>query len=222
MTLDSDPTLQEIRRQLRIIAILSACRETDLIPLPAQQLHVIAYFADALAPVWGLRIIDAQLLKRESGPMSPLLQRDLDRLVGRGVVLANSVRHLIDRDGDWRLEANYELSSIFADRIITTVRRFEPQVAHFDFVREVVYAMSGLGLLGISAASASDASYSDELIDFGGLIDIAGVPGDSSSNPTVRVARRFSELLDPNVKLTSAEMVHLYVRELHTRMNRAA
>lgn len=220
MTLDSNHSLQEIQRQLRVIAILSASRETDLIPLPAAQLHVIAYFADALAPVWGLRIIDAQLLKRQSGPMSPLLQQDLDRLVGRGVVLASSVRHLVDRDGDWRLDANYDLSTVFADGIIATARQFETQAAHFDFVREVVYAMSGLGLLGISAASASDASYSDDLVDFGGLVDIASVPGDS--NPTVRVARRFSELLDPDINLTSAEMVHLYVRELHTRMNRAA
>ncbi len=220
MTVSLDDQLQQIRRQLRLLAILSAAEDTGLVPVPASQLHVIAYFADALAPVWSLRIIDEQLLKRQSGPMSPLLQQDLDLLVGRGVVAAHSVRHIVDADGSWRLDANYELHQEFACPIIAKATGFSREVVHFDFVREVVYAIAGLGLLGITAAPASDAAYGDSLVDFGGLLDIGELP--RYGNQTVRVARRFGELADDDVSLTGAEMVHLYVRELYNRLDHAA
>jgi hypothetical protein len=214
------PELQHMRRQLRIVAMLAAAHDAGLIPLPAQQLHVIAYFADALAPVWKLRILDAQLLKRPGGPMSPRLQRDVDRLVGRGVVTVDSVRHITDLDGRWYLDADYELNTSLAENIIAAVGRFEQEREMFDFVREVVYAMSGLGLLGIERASASDASYGDnDMVDYGGLVDIESLP--EGPNPTARIANRFGELLANEVALTPAEMVHLYVRELYKRLERA-
>jgi hypothetical protein len=220
MTSDNDYAFKQIRRQLRVIAILLAASDTDLIPLPAEQLHAIAFFADTLAPVWDLRIIDAQLLKRDGSPMSPSLQRDLDLLVGRGVVFASSVRHKLDPAGNWRLDANYELNGAFADPIVRAAKRFDRERSHFAFVREVVYAMSALGLVGITDATATDASYGNELVDVGGLIDIAGE--DVRGNQTVRVARRFAELVEADVTLSSAEMVHLYVRELYKRVARVA
>jgi hypothetical protein len=219
VTLVDHDLLPHVRRRMRVIAILAAADRAGLAPLPSVQLHTIAYFADALSPVWGLRILDSQLLKRRAGPLSPTLQYDVDVLVGRGVVLAESVRHVFD-DANWRLEASYHLNLELARPILEVASSFEEQASHLHFVGEVVNAVSGLGPDGIVDASASDAAYSDVLVDFGGLLDIGGER--SESNLTARVAMRFGDLMQEDLALSDAEMVHLYVRELYKRLERAA
>jgi hypothetical protein len=213
----SQPGLLPVRRQLRITAILSAAQDAGLSPLPVAELHAVAYFADALAPVWDLRILEEQLLKRKTGPSSPTLQHDVDRLVGRGVVIACSLRHRADRSGRWRLEASYVLHSAHASRILASAKSFPEYAAELEFVSEVVHAMSGLGLLGIAKATNSDAAYGNRLVDTGNLVDIG-----ASENLTAQVALRFGDLLEPQVDLTAAEMVHLYVHQLYKRLQHAA
>jgi hypothetical protein len=209
-----------IRRQLRVIAILESAEHAGLAPLESGPFHTIAYFADALAPVWGLRILDAQLLKQREGPLSPTFQHDIDRLVGQGVVTPHRITHRLDRDGNWRLDASYSLNSTFATPILEAAASFERFASELAFVREVVYAISGLGELELAEASTSDAAYGSEVVAIGGLLDLSA--RDERPNPTARVALRFGELLEPDLNLASAEMVHLYVRELYRRLQHAA
>lgn len=211
--------LGQLRRQLRVVAILSAAHRAGLTPLPARQLHTIAYFADALAPVWDLRILDAQLLKRREGPMSPELQHDVDRLVGMGLLVPSAVQHRMDQDGLWRLDAEYVLNEAFSDRVLDVASTLPALMEQIEFVREVVYAVSGLGDTGIPAATSKDASYGDELVDFGDVVDIATVG--ASENATAQVARRFGVLMREE-GFSSAEMIHFYVRELYKRVANAA
>lgn len=211
-----EEALSHLRRRVRLIGILSAAEEAGLVSLPTQQLHTVGYFADALAPVWGLRILDARVLKLRAGPTSPLLQADLDRLVGIGVVIVSAVRHIEDADGLWRLDADYCLNRTLAQPILDKARTFERFATELDFLREVIFALSGLGAMGILSAGTSDASYGDEMIDLGGMVDIAG--DESEPNATARVAIRFRELLQPEIALSDSEMVHLYVRELYRRL----
>lgn len=208
--------LQNVRRQLRLVAILAAAETAGLTPLSARQLHTVGYFADALAPVWGLRILDAQLLKRAEGPISQVLQHDVDRLVGRGVLTVSSVGYSEDAEGLWRLDAAYSLNLELAQPIIESTQPFASFALEFEYLREVVFAMSGLGALGISAASAADASYGDRLIEFGDVVDIESHR--SEPNQSARVAIRFGELMAPEIALSDAEKVHLYVRELYARL----
>jgi hypothetical protein len=218
--LTATPEPDRLRRQLRILAILSGGDRAGLTPLPAAELHAIAFFADALAPVWGLRILDAELLKRRSGPLSPLLQEDLDALVGRGVVVPQNVRHVRDADDSWRLDADYELNAPIAWPILRKAMTFATQAAQVRLTEEVVLAVSALGSEAISEASRSDAAYGDLLVDDGDVVDIGTKGGES--NLTARVALRFGELMEQQVDLTPAEMVHLYVRQLDKRIRRAA
>lgn len=220
MSMDREADVAHVRRQLRIIGILSAAHDAGLTPLPTLHLHTIAYFADALAPVWGLRILDAQLLKRRDGPLSPTFQKDVDGLVGRGVITPTSVRHVTDSDGTCRLDASYVLHDKFASPIVQAAESFAEQAQQLVFVREVVHAISGLGALGIREASASDAAYGDDVVDVGSFVDIAGTH--TGANLTARVAMRIGQLMSSEVNLTSSEMVHLYVREVYNRVSRAA
>jgi len=210
----------QLQRQMRVIAILSGSEEAGIAPLPAADLHLIAYFADALAPVWGLRIVEAQLLKRRSGPLSPGLQRDLDLLVGRRVVRASALRHVRDRDKAWRLDARYALNQDTAQAILRRARAFPEQGDHLRFVQEVVLAVSALGVRGIPAVGREDATYGDDVISDGDMVDISARQG--RLNPTARVALRFADLLGPDTIFAPAEMIHLYVRELYGRLKNVA
>ena len=151
--------------------------------------------------------------------MSPEFQADVDRLVGSGVVVPSSVRHILDEDGRWRLDARYRLNYGFGLPILETAATFELQARQLQFVREVVHAVSALGEDAIDAATISDASYGSDFVDIGGMVDIAS---NGTSNESARTAARFGDLMMPEVALSSAEMVHLYVRELHKRMSLVA
>jgi hypothetical protein len=201
-------------RQLRIIGLLDAAERLGATPLPLIPLHTIAYFTDALAPVWNLPIIDGQILKRLR-PYYPSLQADLDRLVGRGVVAASEV-HYVREEPHWRLDANYALNRQFADRILAVVESFPMRAGELGFVREVVYAASGLGVEGLQTVTELDATYSDPLVDVGGMIEVERDPGEAN-NLTAQVALRFGELLDGESTVSTAEMVNLYMRRLYAR-----
>lgn len=205
---------------LRLIGILDAAPAAGLAPIGLAHLHTIAYLADALAPVWDLRIVDAQLIKQREGPFSPNLQRDLDLLVGRGVVVPSDVRHIETDEGRWRLDANYSLNRRFSEPILAVVRSFADHGRQLDLTREIVFAVSGLGDLGVARAASVDAAYSDPLVDSGGVLDL-GDPG-SEPNPSARAAMRFGDLVASDIDLSNAEMLHLYVRALFNRMSHAA
>lgn len=207
------------KRRLRLVAILHGADEAGLSPLPLADLHNIAYLADALAPVWDLRILDVHLLKRKAGAFSPVLQEDLDRLVGLGVVRPSRITHDMDADGSWRLSGEYTLIYPQGSRILTAAASFEPSAEHVEFIVELVHAMSALGIEGMSHASSKDAAYGSSAIDIGSVIDLGG---ERQLNLTARVAFRFGPLLGEAEALTRPEMIHLYVRELYKRLGHAA
>ena len=72
------------RRQARILTLLDSATEAGLAPIGIIPFHAFAYLANVLAPVWDMPAMDGKILKRLGGPFYPVLQRDLDRLVGRG------------------------------------------------------------------------------------------------------------------------------------------
>lgn len=212
---------ESVHRRLRLVGILAAAAESGLTPLPAREVHAVAYFADALAPVWDLKVLDPRVLKQSDGPLSAPLQRELDWLVGRGVLVPFSVSHRADAEGNWRLSADYALNEEMAEPIVDAALDLPAFATEFQFLREVVFSMSGFGAIGISSASAADAAYGSKSVDFGNLVDVD--PDDwgregRELNPTTQVALRFGELMAPEVHLTKAEKVHLYVRELSRRL----
>jgi hypothetical protein len=206
--------LKRIERQLRMIAILDGAERLGFLPLPISSIHTIAYFADALAPVWNLPIIDGYILKR-ARPYYPALQLDLDRLVGKGIVSAQDISYSEVARESWQLGARYHLNRNLAAPILLLAEEFQEQAQELAFVREVIYAISGFGLDGIDDASSLDAMYGDPLVDLGSIID---VDRQAEPNPTARVALRFGTLLTSDLRLPMAEMINLYARQLYSRI----
>jgi hypothetical protein len=83
------------------------------------------------------------------------------------------------------------------------------------FVKEVVLALAGLGVEGISVAAPADATYGDPNVGIGGLINLDNA---EEMTRTTEVAQRFAKLLSEDHDLGEAEVTHLYVRHLYSRL----
>jgi len=208
----SSADLKATARSLRLLAILDHAGRVGMAPVGLDVLHTIAYFSDVLAPVWHLPVMDGLVLKR-ARPYYPALQEDLDHLVGTGLVEVHNVDYRLEQQS-WMLKADYELRESAARPILALAASYRLQAQDLAFVREVVYATSGLGD-EVAAAASADATYADPLIAVGGLVDL---DPDSGVSQSVGVARRFGELLSARSSLSNAEMVHLYVRQLYSRL----
>lgn len=210
---------QRTERRLRLLAILRSGHAAGIKPMNTSAIHSIAYLTDALSPVWHLPILDAQTIKQARRPFFPALQRDLDDLVGSGLVEVSRFEY-VQVNGprsDWALDGDYVLVQHRADHIFEVANAFPLQQRKLDFIREVAYAASGLGVGGLSSIGLLDAAYSDPLVDIGGLLDMA--TSDGKVNLTANVAERFSSLTVDTSRLSEAELVHLYIRHLYSRMS---
>ncbi|MFS8104611.1 hypothetical protein LFM09_46665 [Lentzea alba] len=199
------------RIAIRLVAIVHACERAGISPAPLQVIHTVAYFADALAPLWNIPVVEGQLLKKADVPSNPEIQADIDSLVGRGVLIPSSVRHVETSNGR-RIDAKYALNMDFAERILEAISLDEQFSKELSFVHEVTLALSGLGVSGMGNAVLVDATYADPLLDFGSIVNLSP---DIVPTRTVQVSQRFSQLMSTERSLSDAELTHLYVRHLY-------
>lgn len=204
-----------IRRRVRLVALLEASREAGIEPLPTLRLHLIAYLANVLSPVWDMPSVDGSVLKRSGGPFYPDLQNDLDRLVGLGVVRVEKLRHQRIDDDRYRLDGSYRLNSDLAEPILSYLSTMPEEAAATRFVRELVLALSALTDEEIDRAITEDATYAnptvgnDNVIDFGEWL---------SANYSAAAAEKVGDLVPAGACVGASEKVHLYVRHLRRRL----
>ncbi|WP_409141903.1 hypothetical protein [Cellulosimicrobium sp. RS] len=213
--------LRQVERCTRLVQILSACAEVGMVPVTGAVVHVFAYLTDALAPVWHLPIVNAQLLKRESRPFFPVLQRDLDGLVGSGVVVVDALDYGRESSNGWRLAAWYRLNADAARPVLELSSELDSQAASATFVREVVLAGSGLGDDELNAIGRLDAAYSNEITDIGEVLDLetqeGGFGARAEVNQSAAVAVRLGELASASFVMSDSELIHMYIRHLYSR-----
>ena len=78
------------------LLLVEAAERAGLTPLSADEVHSLAYLADCLAPVYGIPALDGVLLRRESGPLFPDLQWDLDRLWAMGYLELTALNQQVE------------------------------------------------------------------------------------------------------------------------------
>jgi hypothetical protein len=211
-----DDEIKVLQRQVRLVVLLDAAENACLAPLPILRLHTLAYLSNVLAPVWDMLPLDGKVLKRHGGPFYPVLQRDLDRLVGTGVVIISGLAHVRDEEERWRLEGKYRLNRKFADRILNYLARFAEESRLRNFLYELAFALSALSNEDLDRAMTEDATYSDPIVDIGNVVDFAEW---QQRNYSANAARYFDSLLPGGARATPGEKLHLYVRHLHTRIH---
>lgn len=205
-----------LRRQARILMLLHAATEASLAPIHVVPFHAFAYLANVLAPVWDMPALDGKILKRKGGPFYPDLQHDVDRMVGKGMVLVHGVHHVRGPDGRWRVEGTYGLNPDLSRAALAYLlgRRDEGRVA--SFVQELAYALSALGESEFDRALVEDATYSDPSFSEDNVLDFDEW---TRRNPSANAAAYFDHFFPGGTKATPGERLHLYVRHLHRRIH---
>src|SRR5438552_17717143 len=75
-----------------------------------RKLHVFAYLADVLSPVWNLQPFDGKVLKIQGGPHYPDLQSELDRLAVMGIVVISRLKYFAQRRATIIVDADYAVN----------------------------------------------------------------------------------------------------------------
>jgi hypothetical protein len=215
---DDDWFAGSIRRRVRLVALLDASREAGIEPLPTLRLHLIAYLANVLSPVWDMPNADSSVLKRRGGPFYPDLQNDLDRLVGIGVVQVENLHHLRLDDDHYRLEGSYRLNPELAKPILAHLRALPEEEVAVRFIRELVLALSSLSDAEIDRAVTEDATYANPMIGNDNVIDFGEGMG---ANYSAAAAEEVGDLSPTGAVVGASEKIHLYVRHLRRRLQGA-
>jgi hypothetical protein len=212
----SEDLSASLRRQVRLLVLLSAAEDAGISPLKILRLHTFAYLSNVLAPVWKLHALDGKVFKRRGGPFYPALQKDLDHLVGVGLVKIGGLGHVQDDEKRWRLEGWYALNHDFADVVLKCIASYEEEAVLLSFIRELGFALSALSDDDLDRAFREDATYSDPLVSFGNIVDFDEW---RTQNYSANVARRFENLLSNGVRATRGEMLNFYIRHLNRRLH---
>lgn len=211
----NDEDIAYLRRYVFIIELLDSAREAGLTPIPILRLHTFAYLANVLAPMWNLPSLDGKILKRKGSPFYPLLQQDLDRMVGMGMVYIQDISHVLDRDNKWRLEGAVELNYELSSEAIKCISLFRDERERLVFLQELAYALTALDDEQIDLATTEDATYSDPVTGVGNVVDFAEW---QHQNFSVNAANTIKVLADNKSQLTPGEVLHLYIRHIEKRL----
>ena len=210
-----DERFLSLRRRVRLVVLLDAAEAAGLVPIKILRLHAFAYLSNVLAPIWDLSALDGKVFKRRGGPFYPVLQRDLDRLVGMGTVEITRLGHAQDDDGRWWLEGSYRLNYELAVPVLRQLNTYENEVRLVSFVQELAYALSALSDDDHDLVFREDATYSNPLVSFGNVVDF----DERRSNYSANAAQYFDRLIPGGGRATPGEKLHLYVRHLHRRIH---
>jgi hypothetical protein len=202
-------------RRTRILMMLVAAEHAGLTPMAIVELHEFAYFANVLSPVWELLPQTRAVLHRAGGPYYTELQKDVDALVGRGIVGIEELHHVRDHLGRWRLGGKFFISAPEAATIvIDAARKFTDECDLFDFYRELAFALNVLSTLERQSAYKEDATYGAQVGEEV-IIDFAQW---RQANYSENAARFFDYVMPDGRPATAAQKLHLYTHHLKRRL----
>ena len=205
-----------IRQKVRLLMLLNAARAAGLTPLPILRLHIMAYLSDVLSPVWHLIPYNGKVLKRKEGPFFPELQYDLDRLVGRGLVRVENIGHVSVGQDRVRLDTSYSINPDLASTVLEFLDSVMEERVVADFMRELALAISAMNDEEIDRAFNQDATYSNNHIGMGNVVDFAEW---TNTNFSASAAERIGQLVPTDAQVGPGEKVHLYFRHLRQRLH---
>ena len=210
---------QRTELQVRVVRLFSALVEAGLEEVTLEDFHAFAFFANALAPVWGTLPPLGEVLKDEDGPHYPALQRELDFLIGRGLV---TVSHLSpdDRGGRWRLDIAFSLDLEYAGAWLAIADQMpDEDPGLVTFFADLAYSFVEIPIGRRDTAARVDAAWSAPEASVGRFIELSGrsPSGRAVPNHSVDAARRFQAYAPEGVVLTPAEQTSLYMSLMRRR-----
>ena len=200
-----------VRAYVRLLAIVTAAADSTE-SVSSETIHAIAYFADVLAPIYGIDVLYPQILKRSRVTAVPDMQHHLDRLVGLGLLTISDVEYSLDGNAV-RLRADYSLNRRLAEPALEAMTRRGRTRSEVAYVKELTLALLGLGTDALWTAAEADATYGDPNVDQGTIVDLLP-SGANQSSRAVQAARTFGTFTS-GASLAPSELINLYVRHLY-------
>ena len=204
-----------IRRRVRILMLLDAADYALITPLQITRFHALAYLADVLSPLYDFAPLSGRIMKRRAGPYYPDLQWEVDRLIGLGLVTAESLTPVIEESGahnDALLSLEREQSRPILERVYTT-REFRIQQ---HFFRELAGALSNIDDGDLDATTRSDVTWM--AAPKGNVIDYAEWRARNYSALSAEKTKEIAaEILGTGaVKLLPSAQLSLYIRYMES------
>lgn len=203
----------EFADRLRLVMLLDACEAADLTPISLRRFHALAFLANVLAPVWSIESYDGKVLKRDGGPFYPLLQVQLDSLIGLGVVSIRDVHYVIESDDSCRLDGRLCLNAQRSRFVTDVAQTFRSERALTSFLRRLTFAASRVGK-PLEELVFFDPTWSDPRTGAGDVIDFAEWRW---ANYTAFTAESFDRLGTEGFRINQSEKLQLYMRLLERR-----
>lgn len=196
-------------RRVWLLLLLRACARAGLRPISKIRLHRLIFLSNCLAPVYGERPLDEQIIKYKWGPFYPDAQWDVDRMAMQGLVALSDVGVSKDKQLGWWLHANYELlpgGRELTDELLHTLSLDKV----FQFLIELASAYATLDDAVLDEVALRDATYSAPAIAEWAPIDFSS----DDRNYSAITAAAFRDFLPQYVAPNAREQVQLYLRYL--------
>ncbi|HSD16069.1 MAG TPA: hypothetical protein VLC71_02260 [Thermomonas sp.] len=203
------------RRQIILVGLFDALDRAGVRPVSPTLLHSLWYLSNALAPAWALEPFDAAVLKTSRQPYFPMLQRDLDALVGMGML---KVSGLVMSDGNKGLQGQFVLHREFATPVLDVMESIVEEADLLEFLSEVVQALNRLGEDDQRFGMTADATYGDPRIDVGNVVDLGEWIENGAMTKTAEVLAHIGALAGR--ELLPAERMDIYLDHLGRRLRR--
>jgi hypothetical protein len=203
--------------RLRLILLLDACEAADLCPIPVMRFHALIFMSNVISPIWSLDSYDGKVLKRKGGPFYPELQRELDFLIGLGLVTIHDVGHA-QTDGRWRLEGSFGLNFSATRTLLERAANFRAEREVVQFVRRLAFSVARLDL-PLEQLVAFDATWSDMRTGVGDVIDFSEW---RRANYTAYTVKSVNAVLPNGITGTKGDNLQIYMRYLERRAHAAS
>jgi hypothetical protein len=142
------------------------------------------------------------------------LQRELDRLVGLGLVTVHDVGHVKER-GRWRLDGSFALEDRRAKGVINFADAFETERATKEFFRRLTFASARLKA-PIEQLVVEDVTWADKRTGTGDVIDFSEW---QAANYSASAAQYFDRVSPRGLRLSRGDRLQLYMHLLERRAN---
>ena len=204
--------------QVRVLRLLAALVDAGVEDVSLEDFHAFAFFAEALAPVWSVRSPLGGVLKEEEGPHYPALQRELDRLVGQGLVTITRLTGE-DRGGRWRLDVKFSINVTAVGAVLAVADSMPDEGSNAtDFLTELAFSFADIPVGLRDDAARVDAAWSAPGAATGRIIALSGSAGRSGpANFSAEAAQHFQKFAPEGITLSAAEQTSLYMSLMKRR-----
>ena len=211
---------QSLFVRAKLVQMFDALERVGGTPIEGAAFHSFAFFVNVLSPLWDLHPFEGSVLKEHGSPFFPVVQRELDALVGDNLVTVADLSLSTSTDGGVpKLTASFSLAREKCVELLAIIRALPDEIQSEGFLLELADAFVAIQPELRDDVAVVDAAYSDPSIAEGRIVDFAEWVSSTNDNASWRVAQEFQRFVPDYVSLSRAEKLVMYMRLMKRRVH---